>query len=130
MLLQFPIFCDVAVVTSSERKYGQQVRLIVKVPSQPRPGSKISGRKLRKWSGQELRVLSEKGRNFHSVYITDRTQAPSPGTTVAVGRQQVPPQFHLLLKRWRAGLQEDVPSDECRRAIERPCVFVGMSLVT
>src|SRR5260370_32758494 len=123
MLLQFPIFCDVAVVTSSERKYGQQVRLIVKVPSQPRPGSKISGRNLRKWSGQELRVLSEKGRNFHCVYIINRTQPPSPGITVTVGRQQAPPQFHSLLNRWREVFQDAVPSAEFRRFSDLPGSF-------
>ena len=71
-LLPFPIFCYVAVFASSERKYGQQVRLIVEVPSQPRPCGKLCGRKLRKRSGPELRVLSEKGRNLHRVHVTDR----------------------------------------------------------
>src|SRR5713101_7922999 len=86
-LLPFPFFCNVAVVASSERENGQQVGLIVEVSSRPRPCGKISGRKLRKRSRPEIRVLSEKRRNLHSVYVTDRTQAPSPGITVAVGRQ-------------------------------------------
>src|SRR5580658_5301398 len=95
-LLPFPFFCYVAVVASSEREYGQQVGLIVEVPSQPRPCGKVSGSKLRKRSGAEIRVLSEKRRNLHGVHVTDCAQAPSPGITVAVGRQQIPPEFHLF----------------------------------
>src|SRR5258708_16389840 len=85
-LLPFSFFRYVSVVTSSEREYGQQVGLVVEVSSQPRPCGKISGRKLRKGSGPELGVLPEKRRNLHSVHVTDRTQAASPGITVAVGR--------------------------------------------
>src|SRR5580700_8395249 len=113
-LLPFPFLCYVAVVASSEREYGQQVGLIVEVPSQPRPCGKISGRKLRKRSGPEIRVLSEKRCNLHGVHVADRAQAPSPGITVAVGRQQIPPEFHLFSNRWRDGLQEVVASGDFR----------------
>src|SRR5580704_8441130 len=93
-LLPFPFFCYVAVVASAEREYGQQVRLIMEVPAQPRPCSKISGRKLWQRSRPELRVLPEERGSLHGVHVTDRAEAPSPGITVAVGRQQIPPEFH------------------------------------
>ncbi len=72
---------------------------------------------------------SEKGRDLHRVHVTDRAEAPSPGVTVAVRRQQIPPKFHLLFERWSDGLYEVLASGEFRGVIASSGVFVGISII-
>src|SRR4029077_2016776 len=68
-LLPFPFFCYVAVVASSEREDGKEMRLIVEVVYQPRPSSKIGGGQLGQPGWPESRVLPEKSRNLHGVHV-------------------------------------------------------------
>src|SRR5580765_375983 len=123
-LLPFALFCYVAVVAPTKGEDGQQVCLIIEIALQPGPSGKISGGKVGEWCRPEFRVLPQEGRDLHGVHVTDRAEASSPGITVAVGRQQIPPEFHLLFKRWRESVGEVYTPGEFGGIVKGSRIFI------
>src|SRR5258707_14988696 len=75
------------------------MRLVIVIVTQPTPRLIISARQLIQRCGTKFRMHCQEPYDFQSVCITNQTDTPSPGITVTIRLDQVPPQLYLLLRK-------------------------------
>src|SRR6476620_577685 len=90
-LLPFTLARDVAVIAAAKSKDRKAMVLVVVVVSNPTPGLIVSSGQLIQRRGAKLRMLRQKADNLHGVGIADQTDTSSPGITITVRLDQVPP---------------------------------------
>src|SRR6266481_2021351 len=128
-LLPLALSRDVTVVSPAKREDREKMSFVLEIIAQPAPCSGIRRSNLRERRWAELGIFYDECSDFHCIHVTDRSEAASPGITVAVRRQQVPPQFHLLLKRRCDGLHKVFTPREGRGIIEGPGILIGISII-
>src|SRR4029079_8028465 len=68
-------------------------------------------------------------RNLERVEIADQTQTASPRVTVAISRDEVPPQLHLRLQRRPQRVEQVLASGNLGRVPDVSRVLVGVAIV-
>src|SRR5205823_14954018 len=91
-LLPLALARDVAIVAATECKHRKPMRLVIVIVTQPTPRLIISARQLIQRCGTKFRMHCQKPHDFQSTCIADKTDAASPGITVTIRLDQVPPQ--------------------------------------
>src|SRR5882762_6374257 len=111
-LLPLALFGDVAVIASAKRKDREKVRLVLEIITQPAPRGVVCRSNLREGRRAEPWIFADERGYLHRIHIADRPEAASPGVTITIRSQKVPPKPHLFSERGLDGLH-NVEATRC-----------------
>src|SRR5687767_752367 len=98
-LLPFAFRIDVRIVSPPVVEYAEHVGLVVVIGTDPPPRLVVKRGEFGHRRRAKLRIFTEERDDLERVEIANKALTAAPVVAVACGRNQVPPELHLLLYR-------------------------------